>query len=58
MKITNTAGCPVASCPQDLGPDCQHPCSSTSAVIDVTTEYLTGPEALKGPFDPSGFPVG
>ena len=25
LEITNTAGCPVASCPVDLGPNCQYP---------------------------------
>ncbi|KAH9834847.1 thaumatin [Rhodofomes roseus] len=38
VRIDNTAGCGIPSCPVDLGPNC--------------------PDALKGPYDSSGFPVG
>ncbi|KIJ63593.1 hypothetical protein HYDPIDRAFT_92160 [Hydnomerulius pinastri MD-312] len=38
VAITSSAGCHIADCPVDLGPNC--------------------PDALKGPFDSSGFPVG
>jgi hypothetical protein len=59
LEITNTAGCSVASCPHDLGPNCQYPCPPAYLTsLRFTTEFWAGPDQLKGPFDSTGYPVG
>lgn len=45
LRITNDAGCPVADCPVDLGPNCKF----LRAVKDIIDSF-TRPSAFKGPF--------
>lgn len=65
MRIDNNAGCGVASCPVDLGPNCKSfiPHCSLSFIFlilnkPLTHFYLLGPSQLAGPFDSTGFPLG
>lgn len=55
MSITNNAGCSVADCPVDLGPNCR---VSTFQPLGTSLTLRAGPAALIGPYDSSGYPVG
>lgn len=35
LSITNNKGCPVASCPKDLGPDCEYPYFSIQRSVQI-----------------------
>lgn len=57
MRITNTAGCPVADCAVDLIPNCQ--CLLILyALLHAKCSRSTGPAPLKGPYDSNGYAVG
>jgi len=53
LEITNTAGCSVASCPQDLGPDCpdelKGPFDSTGFPVGCKSDCEVDPNPTNSP---------
>lgn len=58
IRIDNSAGCGVADCPVDLGPDCELDRGGYGSLTLTHKLYFQGPSALKGPYDSTGYPVG
>lgn len=58
MRITNTAGCHVADCPVDLGPDCpsnlKGPFDSTGFPVGCKSDCLVDPNPTNSPSCCSG----
>ncbi|KAJ3557945.1 hypothetical protein NM688_g1200 [Phlebia brevispora] len=57
IQVNNDVGCPVASCPVDLNPNCTY--SSKSLLrLRLNVSFTLGPAPLIGPTEPNGTVLG
>lgn len=57
VAVTNSVGCPEASCPVDLAPNCASH-TPYKLLRRSNSSRIVGPTELKGPFDSNGVAVG